>query len=110
MSSRTREKQLRTKLGHAMTNTTWGPAGQRTSSVSLAAAEYLRLPVRLTNQEKTAAVTRVRWLEHQLFDADGQVRRRVRREQAQAIVDELNQLRATLGWLEVDLAGRWRWP
>jgi hypothetical protein len=89
------------------------PAGEGSGSVSLAAApscDYLRHPVRLTNREKTAAVTRVRWLEQQLFDGDGQVRRRVSREHAQAIVDDLNQLRATLGWLEVDLAGRWRWP
>ncbi len=70
----------------------------------------LRRPVRLSTQEKTAAVTRVRWLEQRLFDADGQVRRLVSREQAQAIVDELNRLRATLGWLEVNLDGRWRWP
>jgi hypothetical protein len=72
--------------------------------------DHLRHPAPLSNQEKTAAVTRVRWLEQQLFDGDGQVRRRVSQEQAQAIVGELNQLRATLGWLEVDLAGRWRWP
>jgi hypothetical protein len=70
----------------------------------------LRHPVRLSKHEKTAAVTKVRWLEQQLFDGDGQVRRHVSREQAHAIVDELNRLRATLGWLEVDLAGRWRWP
>ena len=63
----------------------------------------------MTGHEKTAAVTRVRWLEQQLFE-DGQVRRRITRETAQAIVDELNQLRAALGWLEIDLEGRWRWP
>jgi hypothetical protein len=49
-------------------------------------------------------------LEHELFDGDGHVRRRVSREHATAIVDELNQLRATLGWLEIDLEGHWRWP
>jgi hypothetical protein len=71
--------------------------------------DYQHQPRPLTGQEKTAAVTRVRWLEHQLFE-DGQVRRRVTRETAQAIVDELNVLRAALGWLEIDLEGRWRWP
>jgi hypothetical protein len=80
------------------------------TSLAAPSFDYLRQPVRLTNQEKTAAVARVRWLEQQLFDGDGQVRRRVSRAQAQTIVDELNELRATLGWLEVDLAGRWRWP
>jgi hypothetical protein len=81
-----------------------------TSRAAAPSFEYLRHPARLTSQEKTAAVARVRWLEQQLFDGDGHVRRRVSRDQAQAIVDELNRLRATLGWLEVDLAGRWRWP
>ena len=80
------------------------------TSLAVPSSEYLRHPARLTSQEKTAAVARVRWLEQQLFDGDGQVRRRVSRDQAQTIVDELNELRATLGWLEVDLAGRWRWP
>jgi hypothetical protein len=80
------------------------------TSLAVPSFDDLSYPVRLTNQQKTAAVTRVRWLEQQLFDADGQVRRRVSRDQGQTIVDELNELRATLGWLEVDLAGRWRWP
>jgi hypothetical protein len=93
-------------------------ASRATISPSLAAQtdthpagsiDYLYHPGPLTGQEKTAAVTRVRWLEHQLFE-DGQVRRRITRETAQAIVDELNQLRAALGWLEIDLEGRWRWP
>jgi hypothetical protein len=70
---------------------------------------YLDDHTPLTGHEKTAAVARVRWLEHQLFE-DGHVRRRVTRETAQAIVDELNLLRAALGWLEIDLEGRWRWP
>ena len=80
------------------------------TSLAVPSFEYLRHPVRLTDKEKTAAVARVRWLEQQLFDGDGQVRRRVSRDRAQMIVDGLNELRATLGWLEVDLAGRWRWP
>jgi hypothetical protein len=80
------------------------------ASLAAPSFEHLRHPVRLTSQEKTAAVARVRWLEQRLFDGDGQVRRRVSRDQAQTIVDELNELRAALGWLEVDLAGRWRWP
>jgi hypothetical protein len=93
-------------------------ASRATISPSLAAQtdtppagsiDYLQHPRPLTGQEKTAAVTRVRWLEHQLFE-DGQVRRRITRETAQAIVDELNELRTALGWLEIDLEGRWRWP
>ncbi len=86
----------------------WAPAGE--GSRAAGSFDYLRHPVRLTSQEKTTAVTTVRWLEQRLFDGDGHVRRQVSREQAQAIVDELNLLRATLGWLEIDLEGRWRWP
>jgi hypothetical protein len=66
-------------------------------------------PVRLTSQEKTAAIARVRWLEREVFE-DGQVRRRVSRHTAEVAVEEINQLRAALGWLEIDLEGRWRWP
>jgi hypothetical protein len=94
--------------GIRTTPTLSAPAGERSGAAG--AFDYLRHPVRLTGQEKTTAVTRVRWLEQRLFDGDGHVRRQVSREQAQAIVDELNQLRAILGWLEIDLEGRWRWP
>lgn len=90
----------------------WAPAGEGNFSADREplSFEHLGHATRLTSQQKTAAVTRVRWLERELFDADGQVRRRVTCERAQAIVDELNRLRVSLGWLEVDLAGRWRWP
>jgi hypothetical protein len=96
-----------------MTGACTTPASPATAGEESPAASsfaYLRHPVRLTSQEKTTAVTRVRWLEQQLFDGDGHVRRQVGRQQAQAIVAELNRLRATLGWLEIDLEGRWRWP
>jgi hypothetical protein len=86
----------------------WATAGE--GNVAAPSWAYLRHPVALSQREKTAAVARVRWLEHELFDGDGHVRRRVSREHATAIVDELNQLRATLGWLEIDLEGHWRWP
>jgi hypothetical protein len=60
--------------------------------------------------EKTAAVTKVRHLERQLFDDGGHIRRGVTPVQAEEIVALINDLRLALGWLEVDLAGRWRWP
>jgi hypothetical protein len=63
----------------------------------------------LTSEEKTAAIARVRWLEREVFQ-DGQVRRRVSRHTAEVAFQEINQLRAALGWLEIDLEGRWRWP
>jgi hypothetical protein len=63
----------------------------------------------LTPAEKTAAVTKVRCLEHDLFEG-GRVCRQVSRERAEAVIAELNQLRVGLGWLEIDMEGRWRWP
>jgi hypothetical protein len=83
--------------------------GGQTVRPAAGSLEALCHPSRLSTQEKTAAVARVRWLEHELF-VDGHVRRRVSKGTAQAIVDELNELRGSLGWLTIDLEGRWRWP
>ena len=60
--------------------------------------------------EKTSAITRVRYLEQELLDGDGHVRRRTERAKAEETVAQINELRHTLGWLEIDLEGRWRWP
>jgi hypothetical protein len=65
--------------------------------------------VSLTPAEKTAAITKVRCLEHDLFDG-GRVCRELTRQRAEAMIAELNQLREALGWLEIDVEGRWRWP
>jgi hypothetical protein len=59
---------------------------------------------------KTAAITRVRCLEQRLFDDCGQVRRRTDRATAEESVAVINGLRRSLGWLEIDLDGHWRWP
>jgi hypothetical protein len=64
----------------------------------------------LSRAEKTTAVTRVRYLERELFDDDGHIRRGVSEARAGEVVGLLNDLRRALGWLEVDLDGRWRWP
>jgi hypothetical protein len=64
----------------------------------------------LPRAEKTAAITRVRYLERELFDGDGHIRRGVTQARAQEVVAVINDLRQALGWLEVDLDGRWRWP
>lgn len=65
---------------------------------------------RMSPAEKTAVVTRVQCLEHETFDDSGHVRRRVELAAAERAVDEINELRRSLGWLEVDLDHRWRWP
>jgi hypothetical protein len=59
---------------------------------------------------KTAALTRVRYLERELFDDSGHLRRGVTPEHADETVAVINHLRRALGWLEIDLDGRWRWP
>jgi hypothetical protein len=73
------------------------------------ALDYTAVPA-LGPAEKTAAVTRVRYLEGQLFDESGPTRRGVTEDQVQRRVSQINQLRHLLGWLEIDLHGRWRWP
>ena len=64
----------------------------------------------MTRIERTAAVTRVRCLEHDVFDGDGHVRRGVERTRAEEALAEINGVRRALGWLEIDLEHRWRWP
>jgi hypothetical protein len=64
----------------------------------------------LSRAEKTTAITKVRYLERELFDDGGHVRKGVVAAQADEIVGLINDLRRALGWLEVDLDGRGRWP
>jgi hypothetical protein len=60
--------------------------------------------------DKTAALTGVRYLERELFDDAGHLRRGITAETANDAIAFMNHLRRALGWLEVDLDGRWRWP
>jgi hypothetical protein len=64
----------------------------------------------LSRAEKTTAVTKVRYLERELFGEDGHIRRGVSATRADEIVGQINDLRQTLGWLDVDVDGQWRWP
>jgi hypothetical protein len=64
----------------------------------------------LTGADKTAAVTRVRYLEGQLFDDRGHVRRGLTPARADEIAALINGLRQALGWLEIGMDGQWRWP
>jgi hypothetical protein len=63
----------------------------------------------MTARQKVAAVAKVRCLEHDLFDGE-RVRRELSRSDVEDLVGRLNELRRALGWLEVDLDGRLRWP
>jgi hypothetical protein len=64
----------------------------------------------LAGAEKTAAVTKVRYLERELFDDSGHVRRGVTPARAHEIASLINDTRQALGWLQIGLDGRWRWP
>ena len=66
--------------------------------------DYLRHPVRLTSQEKSTAVTRVRWLEQKLFDGDGHVRRQVSREEALHQRHSGDRCRRSELWVDADPA------
>ena len=79
------------------------------SSVEERATRQMALTV-LPRAEKTAAVTKVQYLEHELFDDSGHIRRGVTPVRAEEVVATINDLRHALGWLEIDLDGRWRWP
>jgi hypothetical protein len=73
-------------------------------------ATYCGIPTVLTGAEKTAAVTKVRYLERQLFDSAGHIRRGVIPARAEEMAALINNLRQALGWLEIGLDGQWRWP
>jgi hypothetical protein len=73
-------------------------------------ATYRAIPTVLTGAEKTAAVTKVRYLERQLFDTAGHIRRGVTPARADEMAARINSLRQALGWLEIGLDGQWRWP
>ncbi len=60
--------------------------------------------------EKAAAITRVQSLEHETFDDGGHLRGGVDQTAAELALDQINELRHLLGWLEIDLHGQWRWP
>jgi hypothetical protein len=59
---------------------------------------------------KTAAVTRVRYLERQAFDGSSRRHRSIAESEVADLVTQINQLRGVLGWLQIDLHGQWRWP
>jgi hypothetical protein len=71
---------------------------------------FRSVPSVMSLAEKTAAITRVRYLERKIFDDSGHIRRRTDRATAEEVVGQINDLRHALGWLEIDLDGRWRWP
>jgi hypothetical protein len=71
---------------------------------------YSAVPAALAPRDKTAAVTQVRYLECELFDDGGHLRRGINRVKAEQLVVRINDLRHALGWLEIDPSGQWRWP
>jgi hypothetical protein len=60
--------------------------------------------------DKTASITRVSYLEQEVFDEGGHIRRGLDRDSVEHTVAAINDLRRSLGWLEINLDGRWRWP
>jgi hypothetical protein len=66
-------------------------------------------PEGMTPSQKVAAVSKVRCLEHDLFEGR-RLRRELSSEQVGATVARINELRSALGWLEIDSDGQLRWP
>lgn len=61
-------------------------------------------PEGLDARQKVAAIAKVRCLEHNLFDG-GRIRRGLGQKAVADLLDEINDLRCALGWLELDLEG-----
>lgn len=66
-------------------------------------------PEVMTPRQKVAAVSKVRCLEHDLFEGE-RPRRELSSDQVRDIVARINELRTALGWLEIDLDGQLLWP
>ena len=64
----------------------------------------------MSRADKTASITRVSYLEQEVFDEGGHIRRGLDRDAVEHTVAMINDLRRALGWLEINLDGRWRWP
>ncbi|HET7739067.1 MAG TPA: hypothetical protein VFL67_00270 [Mycobacterium sp.] len=61
-------------------------------------------PEGLNARQKVAAIAKVRCLEHDLFEG-GRIRRGLGQKAVEDLLEEINDLRAALGWLELDLEG-----
>jgi hypothetical protein len=81
-----------------------------TTTAALEDGTYRLISTVLSPAEKTTAITKVRYLERELFDDSGHIRRGISRSAAEEMVVLINDLRHALGWLEIDIDGHWRWP
>ena len=73
-------------------------------------ASHPTIPTFPTGVERTATVTKIRYLEREVFEGGGHIRRGVTPARAVEIAALINDLRRVLGWLEIGLDGQWRWP
>jgi hypothetical protein len=62
----------------------------------------------MTFAESTSAITRIGRLQAQLLDHTGHVTPGLSRDGARIALDEIQRLRALVGWCPLDMTGRWR--
>lgn len=62
----------------------------------------------MTFDQTTSHITRIANLQIQLFDHTGHVRRGTSRDDRRMLVDEIQRLRALVGWGPLDMTGRTR--
>ena len=62
-------------------------------------------PEGLDARQKVAAISKVRCLEHNLFEGD-RIRRGLGQQAVEDILAQINDLRSALGWLELDNEGK----
>ena len=68
------------------------------------------IEARATRRIVSTAITKVRYLECELIDDDGAMRRDVSSARAEEIIARIDDVRQALRWLQIDLDDQWRWP
>lgn len=62
----------------------------------------------MTFDESTRAITRIACLQNELLDHTGHVTRGMSRDDRRITLDEIQRLRAKVGWKPLDMTGRTR--
>ena len=61
----------------------------------------------MTFEEGTSVITRIALLQNKLLDHTGHVTRGQSRDDTRITLDEIQRLRAQVGWKPLAMAGRW---
>jgi hypothetical protein len=62
----------------------------------------------MTFEETSSVITRIARMQNGLLDHTGHVQRGQSRDDVRITLDEIQRLRARVGWKPLDMTGRWR--